>query len=95
MFRVGKPGAHWVSNALAVLAAVDAVGGDLALAGLALAELGGLPGRGARFAVPRAERRGAGDRRKLQRQPGVDAAALAVLGGVAGDGAASASCSAR
>jgi UDP-N-acetylmuramoyl-tripeptide--D-alanyl-D-alanine ligase len=34
-----------------VLAAVDAVGGDLALAGLALADLGGLAGRGARFWV--------------------------------------------
>jgi UDP-N-acetylmuramoyl-tripeptide--D-alanyl-D-alanine ligase len=51
-FTISHPGAHWVSNALAVLAAVDAVGGDLALAGLALAELGGLAGRGARFAVP-------------------------------------------
>jgi UDP-N-acetylmuramoyl-tripeptide--D-alanyl-D-alanine ligase len=50
-FTISQAGAHWVSNALAVLAAVDAVGGDLALAGLALAELGGLPGRGARFAV--------------------------------------------
>ncbi|KQU62147.1 UDP-N-acetylmuramoylalanyl-D-glutamyl-2, 6-diaminopimelate--D-alanyl-D-alanine ligase [Sphingomonas sp. Leaf339] len=48
-FTLSQPGAHWVSNALAVLAAVDAVGGDLAMAGLALAELGGLPGRGARF----------------------------------------------
>jgi UDP-N-acetylmuramoyl-tripeptide--D-alanyl-D-alanine ligase len=51
-FTVGQPGMHWVSNALAVLAAVDAVGGDLALAGLALAELGGLAGRGARLMVP-------------------------------------------
>jgi UDP-N-acetylmuramoyl-tripeptide--D-alanyl-D-alanine ligase len=51
-FTVGQPGMHWVSNALAVLAAVDAVGGDLALAGLALAELGGLAGRGARRLVP-------------------------------------------
>ena len=51
-YTVGQPGAHWVANSLAVLAAVDAVGGDLALAGLALAELGGLPGRGARFVVP-------------------------------------------
>ncbi|CAN5633880.1 UDP-N-acetylmuramoyl-tripeptide--D-alanyl-D-alanine ligase [soil metagenome] len=50
-FTISQAGAHWVSNALAVLAAVDAVGGDLALAGLALAELGGLAGRGARFAV--------------------------------------------
>ncbi|WP_375381589.1 UDP-N-acetylmuramoyl-tripeptide--D-alanyl-D-alanine ligase [uncultured Sphingomonas sp.] len=50
-FTVGQPGRHWVSNALAVLAAVDAVGGDLALTGLALAELGGLAGRGARLTV--------------------------------------------
>lgn len=48
-FTVAQPGMHWVSNALGVLAAVDAVGGDLAMAGLALAELGGLQGRGARF----------------------------------------------
>lgn len=50
-YTIGQPGEHWVSNSLAVLAAVDAVGGDLALAGLALAELGGLAGRGARFKV--------------------------------------------
>ncbi len=48
-FTLSQPGDHWVSNALAVLAAVDAVGADLGLAGLALAELGGLTGRGARF----------------------------------------------
>ncbi len=48
-FTIAQPGAHWVSNALAVLAAVDAVGGDLGAAGLALGELGGLQGRGARF----------------------------------------------
>jgi UDP-N-acetylmuramoyl-tripeptide--D-alanyl-D-alanine ligase len=48
-FTLSQPGRHWVSNALAVLAAVDAAGGDLGLAGLALAELGGLAGRGARF----------------------------------------------
>ncbi len=47
-FTIGQPGAHWASNALAVLAAVHAVGGDLALAGLALADLGGLKGRGER-----------------------------------------------
>ncbi|MDB5678348.1 UDP-N-acetylmuramoyl-tripeptide--D-alanyl-D-alanine ligase [Sphingomonas bacterium] len=50
-YTISQPGQHWVSNSLAVLAAVDAVGGDLALAGLALAELGGLAGRGDRFAV--------------------------------------------
>ncbi|MEO6217312.1 MAG: UDP-N-acetylmuramoyl-tripeptide--D-alanyl-D-alanine ligase, partial [Sphingomonas sp.] len=51
-FTVSQPGMHWVSNALALLAAVDAVGGDLAMAGLALGELGGLAGRGARLVVP-------------------------------------------
>ncbi len=51
-FTISQPGAHWVSNAMAVLAAVDAAGADLELAGLALAELGGLTGRGARLMVP-------------------------------------------
>ena len=50
-FTVALPGDHWVSNALAVLAVVEAVGGDLAAAGLALAEMSGLPGRGARTRV--------------------------------------------
>jgi UDP-N-acetylmuramoyl-tripeptide--D-alanyl-D-alanine ligase len=48
-YTVSQFGAHWISNSLAVLAAVRAAGGDLALAGLALAELGGIAGRGARF----------------------------------------------
>ena len=47
-FTLSQPGMHWVSNALAVLAAVDAAGADLARAGLALAEMGGLAGRGLR-----------------------------------------------
>ncbi|MEP9360137.1 UDP-N-acetylmuramoyl-tripeptide--D-alanyl-D-alanine ligase [Sphingomonas sp. KR3-1] len=51
-FTLSQPGAHWVSNAMAILAAVDAVGADLELAGLALAELGGIAGRGARLMVP-------------------------------------------
>ncbi|PVX31592.1 UDP-N-acetylmuramoyl-tripeptide--D-alanyl-D-alanine ligase [Sphingomonas pokkalii] len=51
-FTMSQPGDHWVSNGMAILAAVDAVGGDLELAGLALAELGGLAGRGARLSVP-------------------------------------------
>lgn len=50
-FTLAQPGAHWVSNALAVLAAVEAVGGDLAVAGLALAELPGLKGRGERHCI--------------------------------------------
>jgi UDP-N-acetylmuramoyl-tripeptide--D-alanyl-D-alanine ligase len=52
-YTISAPGDHWVSNSLAVLAAIEAVGGDLALAGLALAEMPGLPGRGARSKVAR------------------------------------------
>jgi UDP-N-acetylmuramoyl-tripeptide--D-alanyl-D-alanine ligase len=48
-FTMAQPGMHWVSNALAVIACVEAAGADLGLAGLALAELDGLQGRGARF----------------------------------------------
>ena len=51
-FTLSQPGMHWVANAMGVLAAVDAVGGDLEIAGLALAEMGGLTGRGARLTVP-------------------------------------------
>jgi UDP-N-acetylmuramoyl-tripeptide--D-alanyl-D-alanine ligase len=47
-FTIAQRGEHWVSNALAVLTAVEAVGGDIGLAGLALAEMGGLKGRGER-----------------------------------------------
>lgn len=50
-FTIAQAGEHWVSNALAVLAAVKAVGGDLPAAGLAFAEMAGLAGRGARHRV--------------------------------------------
>jgi UDP-N-acetylmuramoyl-tripeptide--D-alanyl-D-alanine ligase len=50
-FTVAQPGQHMVSNALAVLAAVEAAGGDLGLAALALGELGGLKGRGERHRI--------------------------------------------
>lgn len=50
-FTIAEPGDHWVTNSLAVMAAVRAAGGDLASAGLALAEMGGLKGRGARHHV--------------------------------------------
>jgi UDP-N-acetylmuramoyl-tripeptide--D-alanyl-D-alanine ligase len=53
-YSVAEPGEHWVANSLCVMAAVHAAGGDLGAAGLALAEMGGLKGRGARhrLAVP-------------------------------------------
>jgi UDP-N-acetylmuramoyl-tripeptide--D-alanyl-D-alanine ligase len=50
-FTISQPGEHWVSNALAVLAAVEAVGADVALGGLALADMGALKGRGERHMV--------------------------------------------
>ncbi|MDE1466952.1 UDP-N-acetylmuramoyl-tripeptide--D-alanyl-D-alanine ligase [Aurantiacibacter sp. D1-12] len=48
-FTVAEPGEHWIDNALCVMAAAYAAGGDLGAAGLALAEMGGLKGRGARL----------------------------------------------
>ena len=71
-FTISQPGEHWVSNALAVLGAVEAMGGDLAAAGLALADLAGLKGRGERHRIRARRRRGAADRRKLQRQSRLD-----------------------
>jgi UDP-N-acetylmuramoyl-tripeptide--D-alanyl-D-alanine ligase len=50
-FRIGAPGRHWVMNCLAVLAAVDAVGGDVARAARDLADLTPPKGRGARRAI--------------------------------------------
>lgn len=50
-FTISQRGEHWVGNSLAVLAAVEAVGADVAIAGLALADLGGLKGRGERHMI--------------------------------------------
>ena len=51
-YSVAEPGEHWIANSLGVMAAVKAAGGDLGAAGLALAEMGGLKGRGARHRIP-------------------------------------------
>lgn len=51
-YTVSSPGDHWVLNSLAVMAAVRAARGDLGAAGLALAEMDELAGRGARLSIP-------------------------------------------
>jgi UDP-N-acetylmuramoyl-tripeptide--D-alanyl-D-alanine ligase len=50
-YTIAEPGEHWIVNSLGVMAAVRAAGGDLASAGLALAEMGGMKGRGARHTL--------------------------------------------
>jgi UDP-N-acetylmuramoyl-tripeptide--D-alanyl-D-alanine ligase len=50
-YKLGAPGRHWVLNSLAVLAAAQLVGADLALAALALGNFKAAPGRGARLAL--------------------------------------------
>lgn len=50
-YTVAAAGEHWVMNSLAVMAAVRAAGGDLGAAGLSLAEMTGLAGRGARLDI--------------------------------------------
>lgn len=50
-YTIAQPGDHWVSNSLAVLTAVEALGADVAAAGLALGDMGGIKGRGERHRV--------------------------------------------
>jgi len=50
-YTIAAPGEHWVVNSLAVMAAVRAAGADLGSAGLALADMAGLAGRGARLEI--------------------------------------------
>ncbi len=51
-YTVAAGGDHWIVNSLAVMATVRAIGGDLGAAGLSLAEMEGLIGRGARHDIP-------------------------------------------
>ena len=82
-FKIGMAGRHWVNNALAVLAGVQAAGGDLALAGLALAELNDLPGRGRRLRVAAGAGQAIVIDEAYNANPASMAASLAVLKAVA------------
>ena len=81
---VGQAGAHWVSNALAVLAAVHALGADIGVAALALGDMEQLAGRGARLRIVA----GAGEALLIDESynanPASMRATLAVLGNQAG-----------
>lgn len=79
-YTMAQPGEHWVSNSLAVLAAVEAAGADLAAAGLALADMGGLKGRGERHLVPVAGGTALLIDESYNANPASMAATLAILG---------------
>ncbi len=51
LYKIGAPGGHMARNSLAVLLAVEAVGGDIARAAMALAAWTAPEGRGARWSV--------------------------------------------
>ena len=51
-FRIGQPGLHWAYNSLAVLATVDALGGNIDEAAAAMASLPDMAGRGAIHEIP-------------------------------------------
>ena len=78
--RVAAAGEHWAVNALAVLAAVDAVGGDLAVAGLALSEWTPPAGRGERHTLRLAGGTALLIDESYNANPASMAATLAVLG---------------
>ena len=71
-FRLGAPGAHNASNAVAALLAVAAVDGDVLNAAAALSNFYALKGRGERFDLQDRGQEHPPDRRKLQRQSRID-----------------------
>jgi UDP-N-acetylmuramoyl-tripeptide--D-alanyl-D-alanine ligase len=79
-FRIGAPGRHMVSNALAALAAVEALGFDARLALKELAHFGALAGRGAKRSIAVADGEALLLDESYNASPASVAAALDVLG---------------
>jgi UDP-N-acetylmuramoyl-tripeptide--D-alanyl-D-alanine ligase len=80
-YKIGAPGKHIVINSLAVLAAAELVGADLALAALALAELQPVAGRGAPIGIALPGGQALILDESYNANPASVEAALAVLGG--------------
>ena len=79
-YKIGVPGRHLVINSLAVLAAAELVGADIALAALALAELQAASGRGAPITIELSGGTALLLDESYNANPASVAAALAVLG---------------
>jgi UDP-N-acetylmuramoyl-tripeptide--D-alanyl-D-alanine ligase len=79
-YKIGAPGRHLVINSLAVLAAAELVGADIALAALALAELQAASGRGAPITIELSGGTALLLDESYNANPASVAAALAVLG---------------
>ena len=79
-YKIGAPGKHLVHNSLAVLAAVELAGADLALGALALGELNPVAGRGAPIEIELPGGSALVIDDSYNANPASVAAALAVLG---------------
>jgi len=79
-YKIGAPGKHLVHNTLAVLAAVELAGADLALGALALGELNPVTGRGAPIEIEPPGGSALVIDDSYNANPASVAAALAVLG---------------
>ena len=79
-YKIGAPGRHFVINSLAVLAAAELVGADIALVALALGELHAAPGRGALITIELPGGSALVLDESYNANPASVAAALAVLG---------------
>lgn len=77
-YTISQPGEHWVANSLAIMAAVEAIGGDLGAAGLALAEMEGLAGRGARHEIAASAGDGSGKALLIDESYNANPASMAV-----------------